>query len=144
MKRLLMIPALLLALTVLTACGAGTKVGQFIDAVTTPIANPVKPNNIYQVKLTFNLAVKGGNKWASYCWSKSYKDLMQDAVGKYVCENRRATRRMLSEAADDANEKINKAAKYIRDNPTFSPVSLIDDAWNAVTHYQDLVAPITP
>lgn len=143
--RILMLPLMLLALA---GCGTLDPTGKSIlqggTSITAAVQNPVTPTNTYQVKLAFNIAVKGGNRWANYCWSKTYAALMADPVGSHVCENRRAMRRALSAAADKANAAIRTADTFIRNNPTISPFSVIDDAWRAVTDYKNLVEPITP
>lgn len=143
MKRLVLIPALILAL-LLPACSTPNAFTRAISAVTTPFTNPVSPNNIYQVKLAFNISLKLANKWADYCWSKPYAQLMTDPVASQVCKNRRQTRRTLFAAAARANAAIVSAQIFIKNNPTINPIGVIDDAWKAVTDYQSLVAQVAP
>lgn len=139
MKNLIALPLLLAAL-LLGGCGPDTRGGRFVQVITTTIENPVKPQNVYQVRLAFLATVKVANEWASYCWSGRYKVLMADPVASRVCVNRRQTRRALIAAADRTSAVINASAKFIRNNPTLSPLAAIDGAWTAVTEYQSTVA----
>lgn len=137
MKRLLLVIPLALALA---GCQAASNVQNFLSAATTTITNPVTTSNVYQAELAFNISVKAANKWAAYCWSQPYVKLMADPVAAVACKNRRTTRRALSAAGDKAQAAIKVAQTFIKNNPTISPLKVVDDAWSAVNSYGTLVA----
>lgn len=137
MRRFLMLPALALALFV-SGC-AGTKVGDFVSAVTTTITNPVSATNIYQVKNAYAAALQLAASWREYCYSKPYAVLMADAVGKTLCQNRRAIVRNIQSAQPKAAGAIRSAENFVRDNPTLNASTAIQAAWSAVTAFRNAV-----
>lgn len=135
MKRLLMIPVLLLALAV-SSCG---KVGDLIDLTTTTIANPVSATNIYQVKNGYAAALQLAVSYRSYCWSKPYAQAMQDPVMKPLCQNRRGVVRSIQRAQVQAHDAILSAQEFVRLNPTLNATTVISVAWDAVGKFKNAV-----
>lgn len=135
MRKIL--PVLLLSL-VLTGC-AGTKVGDFISAVTTTVVNPVSATNIYQVKNAEAAVLELSVAWRRNCWSKPYVELMKEAVNKALCQNRRPTLRKIQDAKAYASLAIMEAEAFVRNNPTINATTAIQAAWNAISAYRNAI-----
>lgn len=136
MKRFLLLPLLLLALT-LAGCGAGSKVGQLIDAATTSVTNPVDAVDIYRVKNVYAASLELTDKYRQFCWSKPYAALMADPVAKPVCQKRRSAVRAMQAAQIKARGAIDAAEAFVRNNPTLNAATAISAAWAAVTAFQN-------
>lgn len=141
MKRLLMIPALLLALTV-SACGPGTKVGDLISLATSTVTNPVTAVNVYQVKNGYAAALELAVAYRSYCWSKSYAAILKDPVMKPLCQSRRSAVRSIQKAQLQAHDAIDQAQEFVRLNPTLDASAVIALAVKAVGSFRSAV-PLT-
>lgn len=142
-KTLLIIPLLL----VLTGCAgvtnlldsAGTSILRGGTSLTASISNPATPVTIYQVKSVYATALDIANGYRSYCYARPYKVLMADTVAGPVCKSRRTIVTKLQAADDQASAAIAKADTFIRANPTISAVSVIREAWSAVTNFQGVI-----
>ncbi len=128
----------------LAGCGPGSKLGGFVDAVTTPITNPVQPVNIYQTNLVYKATLKVANEWRDYCWARPYEVLMEDFIAQPVCQARRRTLRALKVADIEAFAAIQKATKFINENPTLDARTVLTAAWDAVNHYKTVAASTKP
>jgi len=139
MKRLLLLPVLLLTLFVSACSSSGPNLGQMLNIATTTITNPVDAVDIYRIKNVYAASLQAAVDWRSYCWSKSYAMLMADPVGKIVCKNRRSTVRAIQMAQPNAASAIDSAQNFIANNPTLNAASVISAAWSAVTAFQTAV-----
>lgn len=141
MKRILIIPALLLALA-LPACSSDD-IGRFLKATTTTVTNPVDTVDIYRAKLTYDSALKIANKYRATCYPAgvTYAQLMADQVYKGLCQSRRSVVRKMQTADDKAFAAIGTAENFVRNNPTLNATAAIGAAWKAVTDFQTLAAP---
>jgi hypothetical protein len=144
MKRLSLLPGLLLALTVAGCSSVDMgkflpgNVGKFVTAVTTTVTNPVRSIDIYRVKNVHAATLEIGVKYRKFCWSKPYAALLADPVGKAACKSRRAVVLALQDADSKAFAAISAADRFVRDNPTVNATSAITAAWTAVTDFQSL------
>lgn len=136
MKRILLLPTLLLALAV-SACGPGSKVGDLLTAATTTITNPVDAVDIYRVKNVYAASLDLMVKYREFCWSKPYAALMADPVAKPTCQSRRAAVRAMQSAQVNAHAAIAAAEDFVRNNPTLNAATAIAAAWSAVTTFQN-------
>lgn len=137
MKRMLLLPAILLSLA-LAGC-AGTNVGTFVKAATTTIVNPVDSVDIYRVKNVYAGTLELGKAWREYCWSKPYAALMADRIARPLCQNRRETLRRMQAHEPKAFRALITAENFVAANPTLNAASLIAAAWRAVTDFQKVV-----
>jgi hypothetical protein len=108
-------------------------------SITAPIANPATPVTIYQVKSIYATALDVANGYRDYCYSRPYAALMQDGIAGPVCKNRRSIVTKLQAADDRAAAAIDRADAFIRNNPTISAVSVVREAWSAVTSFQSVI-----
>lgn len=134
LKRLLIVPLLLLGLA---GC-AGTPAGNFIRVATSTVVNPVSTTDIYRANNVYAATLEIANAYRKYCWSKPYAVLMQDPIAKPVCQNRRPVVRDIQAADDKAFLAIQTATRFVRDNPTLNASSVISAMWSAVNAYQSL------
>lgn len=134
MKKLILVVALSLALA---GCGAGTKVGQIIDAATTTVTNPVDAVQIYRVKNVYAVSLELMAKYREYCWSKPYAVLMADPVAKPTCQSRRPAVRAMQAAQINARKAIDAAEDFARNYPSLNAATVISVAWEAVTAFQN-------
>lgn len=123
----------------LAACGAGSVVDTAFRAVTTTIANPVTPVDIYRVKNAYAAADQLVIDYRSYCWGRSYVALTADQVAKPICQNRRAVVRAAQSYRQKAASAIARADTFIRNSPTLNAATVINAAWAAVTDFQNSV-----
>lgn len=138
MKRILLMPLLLLAFT-LSACGPDTKVGGFLTAVTTTITNPVDAVDIYRVKNVYAASLELAVKYREYCWSKPFAELMADPASKVVCKKRRAAVRAMQAAQINASAAIHEAEEFVRNYPTLNAAKALGAAWSAVQGFKATV-----
>ncbi len=136
MKRLLLIPLLLV---LLTGCITPQQIGTTISAVTTTITNPIRSVDIYRIKLVYSGALKSVTAYRQYCWSKPYAELMADPVAKAACQSRRPNVRAMQAARWKARAAITVAQNFVKENPTINGGSAVTAAWKAVTDFQTLV-----
>lgn len=135
MKRILLLPVMLLSLA-LAGC-AGTNVGDFLTAATSTVTNPVSAVDIYRVKNVYAASLQIVVKYREFCWSKPYAALMADPVAKPTCQNRRAAVRTMQAAQINARNAINSVETFVRNNPTLNAATAISAAWTAVTAFQN-------
>lgn len=133
MKRL----AILLVALSLGGCATGPSIFAGGSSLTATINNPVGPVDIYRVKAVYASLLDAVAGYRAYCWSKPYAALMADPIAKPICQNRRSIIRAADKADDHAFDAISKADTFIRNNPTISAVSVISEAWAAVTDFQN-------
>lgn len=138
MKRILLLPVMLLSL-VLAGCGAGTKVGALVDAVTTTITNPVSAVDIYRVKNTYAATLQLMSDYRTYCWSKPYAALVADPIAKPVCRSRRSVVRAMQTAQLKAGSAVRSAETFVQQHPTLNAATAIAAAWDAVKAFQATV-----
>ncbi len=138
MKRILLLPVMLLSLA-LASCGGGTKVGTLVDAVTTTITNPVSSLDIYRVKNTYAATLQLMSDYRSYCYSKSYAAIVADPVMKPVCAKRRSVIRSMQAAQRKAGSAVRAAETFVLQNPTLNAATAIAAAWDAVKAFQATV-----
>lgn len=129
MKRLLIV---IVALTVAGCAGTLDKVNEVYTDVT-------GPTTIYQVKNTYAAADTLVINYRKYCWSKPYSEILADPIAKPVCQSRRSVVLTAQDARRKASSAIATAEKFIANNPTLSPSTVINVAWSAVTAYQSAV-----
>lgn len=135
MKKFLSILALSLFLT---GC-AGTQLGDLIQTVTTPIANPVSAVDIYRVKNVYAASLQAAEDWRAFCWGKPYAALIADPVAKPICQHRRPWLRAIKLAKAKASSAIVDATTFVRDNPTLNASSVIAAAMSAVTNFKNAI-----
>lgn len=138
MKRILLIPALLLALAV-SACTNGPNLGALLNIATSTVTNPVNAVDIYRVKNVYAASLELAKQYRTSCWSKPYAAILADPVLGTVCKNRRATVRAMQAAQLKAASAIDSAQTFVADNPTLNAASVIAAAWSAVTAFQSAV-----
>lgn len=147
MRKLLIIPLLF----VLSGCAA---LGQALDpggasilkggtSLTATIQNPATPVTIFQVKSVYAAALDVANGYRDYCYPTnpfvSYENLMKDSVARTVCKRRGSVVLKLGAADDKAAVAIAKAEDFIARNPRLSAVTLIREAWAAVTNFKGVI-----
>lgn len=143
MRKLLIIPLLL----ALAGCAGvtnlldpgGTSILRGGTSLTASITNPATPVTLYQVKSVYATALDIANGYRTYCYARPYKVLMADSIAGPACKNRRAIVTKLQAADDRASAAIAKADAFVRANPTISAVSVIREAWAAVTNFQGAI-----
>jgi hypothetical protein len=138
MKRILLMPALLLALTA-GGCATLERAGEIAAVITTNVANPVKETNIYQAKNVYAATLQLAVEYRNYCWSKPYADLMADPVAKPVCERRRAVVRKIQEVRPKVATAIRRAEVFVRDNPTLNAATVLGEVWAALNEFKAAV-----
>jgi hypothetical protein len=116
--------------------GCGTNVAKVVDATTTTIVNPIRPVDIYRVKVTYAAALGIVVEYRRFCWSKPYATLMADPTTKSLCQSRRWVVRQAQVAKARAKSAIASAEKFIRDNPTVNATTVVFAAWDAVKDFQ--------
>lgn len=140
MKRLLIICAVALSLG---GCAALDSGGRSIFAggtsLTASISNPATPVTIYQVKSVYATALDIANGYRDYCYARPYATLMQDQIAGPICKNRRPIITRLQSADNQAASAIARADDFIKRNPTVSAVTVIREAWAAVTNFQGVI-----
>lgn len=132
MKRLIPAVFLLVALG-LSACG-----GRLPDIGAT-ITNPVTSIDIYRARNVYGATIELAVKWRRYCFARPYKSLMADPVAKPICTNRRERLRNIQVADDKAFDALTKAEVFVRNNPTLSVSTVVNEAWAAVSLFQGLI-----
>ncbi len=140
MRKLLILPLLL----VLAGCAAFDPAGKSVlnggTSFTAPIVNPATPVTIAQVKESYDGALKVAAAYRDYCYPthpfKAYKDLMADPIAGPLCKYRRRVVLAINKADDKAFDAIQKAEEFIAANPTVSAVSVVREAWAAVLSFQ--------
>lgn len=143
MRKLLILPLLL----VLGGCAGlgspldstGTSILKGGTSLTASIANPATPVTIYQVKSVYATALDLANSYRDYCYARPYAALMTDPIAGPACKKRRAVVTALNSASDKAADAIAKADAFIVANPTISAVSVVREAWIAVTSFQGAI-----
>lgn len=138
MKKLFLIPVLLLSLAVV-GCSGAAKVADLVSTVTTPITNPVGKVDIYRAKNVYAATVSLAVDYRTYCWSKPYSALLADPVANPICKSRRAVVRKIQAADTKAFFAIRKAERFVQKNPTVTAASVISAAWTAVRQFQNAV-----
>lgn len=144
MKRYLAILAVALSLGGCANLGglfdsSGASILKGGTSLTATITNPVTPVTIYQVKSVYAAALDIANGYRDYCYARPYATLMQDQIAGPVCKSRRSIITKLQAADDRASDAIAKADDFIKRNPTVSAVSVIREAWAAVTNFQGVI-----
>lgn len=140
MRRLLILCAVALALAGCAALDStGKSVFQGGTSLTASIQNPATPVTIYQVKSVYATAVDIANSYRDYCYARSYKSLMADPIAGPACKNRRSIVVKVQAADDQAAAAIAKADDFIARNPKISAVTVIRDAWAAVTNFKGVI-----
>lgn len=129
----------LAAVAFVLALPACTTIDGALTAVTTTIANPVGPTNIYQIKNAYAAGDALVINYRRYCWAAPYAAIMADPIAGPTCQNRRAVVRAAQSARAKASAAINAADKFVRANPTLSAASLLSAAWSAVSDYKAAV-----
>jgi hypothetical protein len=133
MKRILLLPLMLLALSV-SACGT---IGNIANIATTTVTNPVDAVDIYRLKNTYAASLELMVKYREYCWSKPYAALMADPVAKPTCQSRRPAVRAMQSAQLNARKAVVAAEDFARNYPTLNAATAIAAAWSAVTTFQN-------
>jgi hypothetical protein len=118
-----------------------------LGKVFTGTTNPVTSVDMYRVKNVYGATLELVIKWREYCGipagatksTRSYASLMTDPIAKPVCQNRRATLRVIQSSQAKAGSAITYADNWVRANPTVSAASVIGPAWDAVTLFQQAV-----
>lgn len=146
MKRfrlLLLAPVMLLTVAASGPSSCDRSVLEGGSSLTTSIINPAKPINIYQVKLVYEKAVDAVNEYRDLCYPtapfKAYETLMKDEIIGPICKRRRSIVAKAQDADDIAFAAIAKAEDFIKRNPTVSAVTVIREAWAAVTNFQGVI-----
>lgn len=138
MRRILLLPVLLFALT-LSACGPGSKLGNLIATVTTTITNPVTATDIYRLKAAYAATLQVAVDYRTHCYAKPYAQLIADPVDKVLCQSRRAVVRAIQSAQAKAASAVMSAQTFAVNNPTLDATTAISAAWDAVTAFQAAV-----
>ena len=133
MKRILLIPVLLLALS---GCA---QLSDTYKIATTTITNPVSQRDIYRAKNAYAAALELAVDWRQYCWSKPYAVLMQDPLAEPVCKDRRASLRAIQKAKARASYGLASATAFVRDNPTINASVGIAGVMAAIKAFQSAV-----
>lgn len=136
MKRILLIPFLLLALT---ACADTGKLGQLLTVTTTTITNPVSAIDIYRVKNAYAASLQLAVDYRKFCWSRPYVALLADPLSKPLCQSRRGAVRAIQLAQVKAHSALSDAEIFVLNNPTLNATNVISAAWTAVTNFQNAV-----
>lgn len=144
MRKTLLILPLILALSGCAGLtnlldSAGTSILKGGSSLTASIVNPATSITIYQVKSVYATALEIANSYRTYCYARPYKVLMTDSIAGPACKNRRLIIIKLQAADDRAAAAIQKADAFVRANPTISAVSVIREAWAAVTNFQGVI-----
>lgn len=144
MKRYLAILAVALSLGGCANLGglldsSGTSVFKGGTSLTASISNPATPVTIYQVKSVYATAVDISNGYRDYCYARPYDTLMKDEIAGPICKRRRFIVTKLGEADDKAFAAIEKAEAFIKRNPRLSAVTVIREAWAAVTEFRGAI-----
>ncbi len=149
MKRILIVCTLALGLSGCAGLGglldsSGVSIFKGGTSLTASITNPATPVTIYQVKEVYATALDLANGYRDYCYPtnpfKSYAALMADPITGAACKNRRSIVARLQNADDIASSSIAKADGFIKANPTLSAVSVIREAWTAVTNFKGVIS----
>lgn len=139
MRRLLILPFLLAALSLAGGCTTFSTVGSVVSTVTATIDNPIDTVDIHRARIVYNGILELAVGYRRYCWSRPYSELMKDSIAKPLCRNRRAVVRKLKAADDRAFAALTKAEAFVRDNPTINAATMVRAAWDAVTVFQRAV-----
>lgn len=143
--RLKMLAVLIAAAVGLAGC-AGTKVGDFVSAVTTTIANPVSGTNLYQAKLAFAGSQELVLKYQDDCFGSQLPPypvtvarIRADSVLAVQCKHRVSRYNAMKAAEDKANALILAADDFITRNPFGNAASYVSAAVKAVSAYRATV-----
>lgn len=118
---------------------AGTSILQGGTSLTASITNPATPVTLYQVKSVYATALDLANGYRTYCYAKPYATLMADQIAGPICKSRRSIVTKLQSADAKAASAISAADAFIKANPTLSAVSVIQQAYAAVTSFQGAI-----
>lgn len=116
-----------------------TSIGDLIKLGTTGVQNPVSSTNIYQLQLAYAAALQVSVDYRNYCYSKSYEEILKDPVMRAVCEYRRRVLTQIQKYRPKAGSAVRSAEAFVFANPTVSAAGVLDDAWKAVTDFQNAV-----
>lgn len=130
MRKLLIVPALLLALGV-GGCSSIDKLRDVASSVTSTVTNPVSKYELARVEATYEAALAAFVSYRRYCYSKPLTQLPQS-----VCGKRRTIIRAMQSADRKAFAAISAARNFVAQNPTISAVSFIAAARQAVTDFK--------
>lgn len=138
LRLLFLLPVMLLSVAAVGPASCDRSVFEGGDSLTASVVNPARPVDIYRVKTVYASASEIVVAYREYCWSASYKVLMENPIAKQVCARRRPITRAMIAADRKAEAAIVTAENFIRDNPRLSATSAILAAWRAVTDFQRL------
>lgn len=130
MKRILLVPIVLLAIT---GCA---QFKELVTVATTTITNPVDAIDIYRAKNVYAASLQLASDWRDYCWSKPYAALMADSIAKPVCENRRRRLRTIQFYRVKASTALGDAQVFVLNHPTLNATDVISAAWEAVGNFK--------
>lgn len=129
----------LLAATLLALLLAGCQTAGIPGVTSPPLVNPITNLDIYRVKNTYAATLELAKQWRTYCWSKTYAQILADPIMKPVCKDRRNTVRQIQKYQPIAGTAVRRADEFVRNNPTISATGAIGLAWDAVTDFQRVV-----
>ena len=147
MKRLLNLFAVLAVALSLGACASldpgGTSVLKGGTSITAPIANPVTPKNIHQVKLVFAATQDGVLLYQQECFGSDTRPypvtvakIKSDPVLAVACKHRVSRYNAMKAAEDKAYNAIRVAEDFIARNPSGNGATYISAAWKSVSDYR--------
>lgn len=144
--NLLRLYAVVVIVLGVSGCAAGTKVGDFVSAVTTTIANPVSATNLYQAKVAFAGSQELVIKYQEDCFGSQLPPypvtlarIRADSVLAVQCKHRVSRYNAMKAAEDKANAFILAADDFITRNPSGNAVSYVSAAVKAVNAYRATV-----
>lgn len=107
--------------------------------VVSGVPNPITNVDIWRVKNTYAATLQLAKDWRTYCWSKSYAQILADPIMKPVCRDRRNTVRQIQKYQPIAGTAVRRADEFVVANPTINAAGVIGLAWDAVTDFQRVV-----
>ena len=128
MRKILLTAALLCVAVVIVACGS-----------TGSVQNPITSVDMYRVKLAYAASLQLADDYRTYCWTKTYRQILADPVMKPVCQNRRTVVRGIQKYQPIAGTAVRKADDFVAKNPVIDASSVIQLAWTAVTNFQNIL-----
>jgi hypothetical protein len=137
LSRLLIAPALLLALSAGGCFKTFDDLRGAVGIATTQVANPVDDTDLGKVEAGYEIGLAVVVSYRRYCYSKPLAQLP-----KSVCGNRRAVVTKMQNADKKAYAAIEAARNFVKNNPTISPVSAIRAARDAVNEFTAATKPV--
>lgn len=140
--RRINLAAVLVAVSVsLGGCMTLDEIGAAFRFSTASAANPVSVVNIYQARNAYGAILTVADEWRTYCYSASYKVLMDNPVSRPVCSRRRAVLRNILKYGPKASQLLDQAEAFVRDHPTLDASLVISAAVDAIAKFRAVKIP---